>query len=229
MEHPGRHALKLLFFLIFIVCVTWVQFDRVVFSLVTAGLFLWLVVPIERQKVVFCKPFFGREGTFNAVKDMPWILLEGVICVSYAIIYPCYVQSSILFAAVLPVCMALVVLWMSRQRVGYDMMQRRTWYRVSLLVGLGYSGLNVMLPAGVENVLHDVVFRRGVCSLVTLFDRFVAGMIDVLPVPFNLVLSILNLNLVFGFIVTLYALLYTRVYRWLFNRNMSCLNHDAQE
>jgi hypothetical protein len=151
------------------------------------------------------KTYLGHLQPTIQVRDRAWIWYQLLLVSGYAYVLSCRLPHA--YLAVVAVVLLTLTL---RLRLRDGFAQRRFFLYGSLMIGLGYSVIvllagQISFTAVVWSVLEGVIRPPNACGLVQLFDAFNAltdAMIRLLPFPFDLLLAPLNLNLLFGPLVT---------------------------
>ncbi|MBF0272597.1 MAG: hypothetical protein HQL98_11110 [Magnetococcales bacterium] len=158
-----------------------------------------------RRHKLHNKTYFGATHPQLRPHDHAWIWYQLLLVSGYGYVLACRLPS-IIGTTLLVVTLTLTL----RTRLSDPFAQRRFLYYGSILIGLGYSVITLLagrIPtsSALWTLLGGWMGQSLVCGLVQLFDAFNAltdAMIRLLPFPFDLLLTPLNLNLLFGPLVT---------------------------
>ncbi|MBF0191564.1 MAG: hypothetical protein HQL99_10575 [Magnetococcales bacterium] len=152
------------------------------------------------------KNFFGSTHPHLKTHDHAWIWYQLLLVSGYGYVLACRLPSAI-GIALLVATLTLTL----RTRLSDPFSQRRFLYYGSIAIGLGYSVITLLagrIPTSTAlwTLLGGWMGQPvTTCGLVQIFDAFntlTDAMIRLLPFPFDLLLTPLNLNLLFGPLTT---------------------------
>lgn len=192
----------------------------------------WIIVrPMLIEKILHLKKFYKERSQKLTPKDN-YIIIGTLIAVAGggAIAMSCPLSSSFTIPFMLG-CFGLFYLSFYLLNKNVEKSHRSFYFRDSLIIGVLFSFTSVVF--GSDDIVghaKETFFGLDFCSAVQLIDDITNIITSIFPTPIDFIFSIvININIVAGFIFTLYTLLIVKMKSKLIHLELASPESSSQE